>query len=60
MDNVISGLTVLTNGVLNLVGTFATPWTLSAVVIGASLAWMARIEMDLLDRSATKPEIGIH
>lgn len=54
------GIVLIVNGALDLLGRLASPVAVAAVVIAVGLAWMARLEIDEVNRSASKPEIGIH
>jgi hypothetical protein len=50
----------LANGVYTLVHNIVSPVTLAIVVAGASLAFLARLEVQEYDRRGTKPTIGTH
>ena len=59
--NVLSnGLTTLFNGLFYLVGSLGSPIVLAVVVAGVSLAWLALLECDDVDRRGTKPIVGTH
>lgn len=50
----------MVNGLLTIVGALASPLTIALAISAVSLAWLALIEIDELDRQGTKPEIGMH
>lgn len=54
------GLVILVNGVVDIVGRVLSPVAFCAVVVIAGFAWMARLEVDDMNRDAAKPEIGMH
>lgn len=60
METLGNGLVILGNGAWETVSALASPLTLGLVLIIGGLAWMARLELDDVDRANSKPEIGIH
>lgn len=60
MDAVANGLVTLFNGLVGVLDAVASPWTFAIGAIAASLAWLAVIEIEELDRQAAKPEVGRH
>ena len=60
MEILGSGLITLLNGFLAMLGAFASPMAIAAVLCAVGLAWFALLEIDELDRQGTKPEIGRH
>lgn len=60
MDIFADGLVALFNGFYTTLRLFVSPVALFLVVSGASLAWLARLEVVSLDRRAAKPEVGRH
>jgi hypothetical protein len=60
MQVLADGLVTLFNGCYTAVMAATTPAALFLIVSGASLAWVARIEVADLDRRASKPEVGRH
>jgi hypothetical protein len=61
MEKLGSGLVILLNGALDLLGRAASPLVAALIVSVFCLAWFARLESDALDRAAaSKPEVGIH
>ncbi len=48
----------LLNGTVVSFSYAANPYTAALLAVAASMAWMARLEMDEMDRQATKPDIG--
>jgi len=60
MSTLADGLVIIINGALSVVGHLVSWNVLVGAAIAASLAWMARLEMDQADRSAIKPHVGRH
>ncbi len=60
MSVLSAGLLTLLNGLLALVGAIISPVALAVLVLGVGFLWLARLEIDQLNRQATKPEIGRH
>jgi hypothetical protein len=60
MEQLGYGLIILLNGVFAAFGALLTPLTAAAVVTACSLGWMARLEIDEVNRRATKPQVGLH
>jgi len=60
MNVLINGVTAMANGALTALHDLASPACIAMVVAGVSLAWLARIEVDEMDRQATKPTIDTH
>jgi len=58
MDALANGLVTILNGLRALGGGLLTATALMTIVIAVSLAWIALIELDELNRQGTKPEIG--
>jgi hypothetical protein len=54
------GLVVIVNGLLAMLGAIASPLTIAGAAGAAALVWLARIEVDELDRQAVKPQVGRH
>lgn len=57
MDALANGLVTIVNGLWAIVDGLLSPVALMSIVIAASLAWIALIELDELNRQGTKPEI---
>lgn len=60
MDAFSHGLVTLLNGVRYAVTGLASPVVIALVICGVALAWLALVEIDLLNRQGTKPRIGRH
>lgn len=61
METLGSGLVVLLNGAVDIVGAATSPVVAALIVSMGSLVWFARLEADALDReAASKPEVGVH
>lgn len=60
MEHLGNGLITLANGLWTTVTAVAHPLVLGSVVMAAALAWLARLEVDELDRSASKPMVDRH
>jgi hypothetical protein len=60
MEQLGHGLIVLYNGVVAAFGALLTPITAAAFVVALSFAWMARLDLDEMDRRAAKPQVGMH
>lgn len=60
MDIISAGFLTLFNGAVAFVSTLASPVTLALVISAASLGWLARCEIEELDRRGTKPMVGRH
>lgn len=48
----------LANGAATSMSYAANWYTVGLVAVSASMAWLARLEMDELDRQSTKPDVG--
>lgn len=57
MNALTNGLITVANGLVALADGATTPVALMCAVVAASLAWLALIELDELNRQGTKPEI---
>jgi len=60
MNILSNGLTTIFNGIWATLHALVSPLTIAVVLAGASLAWLALLECDELDRKGTKPIIGRH
>ncbi len=60
MDILASGLVVIVNGLLTMLGAIASPLTIAGVAGVAALVWLALIETDELNRQGVKPQVGRH
>ena len=60
MDALGTGLILIANGLLQMLGRVADPITLIGLVLAVSLFWLAGIEIEELNRQGTKPEVGRH
>jgi hypothetical protein len=60
MDALAYGLVTLLNGVRDAVNAVVHPVALAFIVCAVALAWLAMVEVDLLNRQGTKPRIGRH
>lgn len=54
------GLVVLVNGAWAALSTALSPLTAAALATVFGLIWLARLEIDELNRQGTKPDIGMH
>lgn len=64
MEDVLSslgdGLIVIVNGAWSVAATALSPMTAAAIATVAGLVWLARLEIDELNRQGSKPDIGMH
>ena len=60
MEILTNGIYTLLNGLLTFLGGLASPVTIALVISAASLAWLALLECDELDRQSIKPVVGTH
>lgn len=60
MEHLASGIITLLNGLWFALGAFASPLAIAGVLAAASLAWLARMEVDELDRQGVKPLVDRH
>lgn len=60
MEHLGNGLITLANGLWTTVTAVVHPLVLGSGVTAAALAWLARLEVDELDRSASKPMVNRH
>lgn len=60
MDTIGTGLVLVGNGLLQMVGGLASWMTLVGLAAVASAFWLARMEVAELDRAATKPKVARH
>ena len=60
MNSLINAFVAFANGLYNLTHHLASPGTAAVVIIAASLAWLACIEIDELNRRGTKPTVETH
>jgi hypothetical protein len=60
MEPLGHGLIVLYNGVAAALGTVVSPVVGAGLVVAAAFVWMARLEIDEMNRRATKPQVGLH
>lgn len=58
MNVLTNGLVTLYNGARTTLDGVVSPVPLLVIVLAASFAWLALIELDELDRQGRKPEIG--
>jgi len=60
MDSLGTYLILAFNGALNLSAHLGSPVTVMGIVTGISLWWMARIEIEELNRQGAKPVVRRH
>lgn len=60
MDILSSGLIVIVNGLLTMLGALASPLTIAGAAGAGALVWLALIEVDELNRQGIKPLVGRH
>lgn len=60
MSILASGLVVIVNGLLTMLGAVASPLTIAGAFGAGALVWLALIEVDELNRQGVKPRIGRH
>jgi hypothetical protein len=60
MDHFGNGIVTVFNGIWTTLIAVASPLTLGLLVLVAGLGWLARLEVDELDRQASKPRIDRH
>ena len=60
MEQLTSGFTVLLNGGLTSITALANWTVVFGLLTMGSLAWLSRLEVDDVDRRATKPTVARH
>lgn len=60
MTALSDGITTLFNGFLHTVGLTLSPIGIAISLIALSAAWLGLIEIELMDRSGSKPRVGRH
>ncbi len=60
MQILVNGFTAIANGAAATLGHLISPVALAIIASAVSLAWLARLEVDELDRQGTKPQVGKH
>lgn len=55
-----NGLVLLFNGLVSLFGFLSNGITIAVIFVFLSLAWLAFMEIEELNRQGSKPEIGRH
>ena len=55
-----NSLITLTNGAFDFITRLFSPVSVILILLVISLAWMALLEMDEMNRQGTKPEVGRH
>lgn len=60
MNVIASGLTTAFNGVWEVLSLVTSPIGAAVGVIALSAAWLGLIEIELMDRSGSKPRVGRH
>lgn len=60
MDALGTGLILMANGLLTMVGELASPVTVMGVILVVAAGWLATVEIEELDRMGTKPDVGRH
>ena len=60
MDALGTGLTLILTGLLTMLGELASWPVLLSVLLGASFAYLATVEVAVFDFSSTKPEVEHH
>ena len=60
MEIFTNGMYTLLNGLLTFLHDLASPVTIALVICAVSLAWLAVLECDELDRQGIKPVVGTH
>lgn len=60
MDQLADGLVTVFNGAWATVTSLTHPGVAGLLVLAGGLAWMARLELDELDRHGTKPTVERH
>jgi hypothetical protein len=60
MDTLGAGLITIFNGLHAAVSHVMSPVVLAICVLGASLAWLAAVDLEELNHRGTKPRVGRH
>lgn len=60
MDILGTGLVLIANGALTMIGQLASFTTIVAVIAGVGLWWLALMEIEELDRQGVKPNVIQH
>jgi hypothetical protein len=60
MNTLSNSFIALANGIFSASHHLVSATTIAVIVVCVSLAWLARIDADEMNRKATKPAVGIH
>jgi hypothetical protein len=60
MEHLGNGLVTIFNGLWVTLTSVVSPATLGGLVLAACLLWLARLELDELDRLGSKPTVDRH
>jgi len=60
MDALGTGLILIVNGFLSMLGHLADPITIFGIILAGSLWWLATIEIESLNRASIKPTVRRH
>ena len=60
MESITFGFIVLFNGALALFETLVSPITLAIIISSLPFLWLAKCEIDELDRLGSKPDVRRH
>jgi hypothetical protein len=60
MDALASGLITLLNGARAMALATLSPVAMAVIICAVSMAWLAMVEVELLNRQGTKPRVGRH
>jgi hypothetical protein len=60
MDALAAGIITIFNGLHAVFGHVLSPIALTVCILGASMAWLAAVDVEELNRRGTKPRVGRH
>jgi hypothetical protein len=60
MESISFGFIILLNGLLAIIETIISPISLAVLVSAFAFLWLAKCEIDELDRLGSKPEVRRH
>lgn len=60
MSAIVDALTTLVNGTWLCVRAAMSPTGIATSLLAMSMAWLALIEIELMNRTGAKPQVGTH
>ena len=60
MEAITDGVITTFNGAWTCLGALTSPIGIALSVVASSMAWLSLIEIELMNRSGAKPQVGRH